>query len=61
MITLEDGSIWEINSVDRIHTAIWLPITDISVTLSRRPIGDYKYLLINTDDGEQVLAKYIGR
>lgn len=31
LIVLEDGSMWEINSVDRIGTALWLPITNIAV------------------------------
>ena len=47
MVTLEDGSIWEINSLDRIDTSLWLPVTD------------YRYTLINTEDGEKALAKYI--
>jgi hypothetical protein len=60
-ITLEDGSFWEINSIDRIDTALWLPVTNITVILSRSPIVDYKYELINTDDDEKALAKYMGK
>lgn len=61
MITLEDGSIWEINPVDRVDTMLWLPITDITVLRATSPVGDYKYLLVNTEDGEKALAKYIGK
>lgn len=47
--------------MDRIYTALWLPITSITVVLSDYPILDYKYLLINTDDGEKALAKYLSK
>lgn len=61
IITLEDGSIWQISSVDQVDTALWLPTTSITVIKSRSPIGDYKYELINTDDNEKALAKYLGQ
>ena len=61
MITLEDGSLWEINSIDRIYTGIWLPISEITVVEASQPIGEYKYILINTDDGEKALARYMGQ
>ncbi len=60
IVTLEDGSMWEISSMDRIDTSLWLPITDITVLEADRPIGEYRYLLVNTEDGEKALAKYIG-
>jgi len=46
--------------LDRVDTALWLPITNIAVLESRSPVGDYKYVLINKDDGEKALAKYLG-
>lgn len=61
LITLEDTSVWEVHSLYRIYTTLWLPITSISVLSSDSPIGDYKYLLVNTDDGESALAKYLGK
>ena len=61
MITLEDGSIWEINSIDRIDTILWLPTTGITVLKAPQPVGDYKYMLLNKDDGEKALAKFLGR
>ena len=31
IITLEDGSMWEINSLDRIDTVLWLPVSNITI------------------------------
>lgn len=61
LIILEDGSVWKIHLLDRIYTTLWLPITSITVLESESPIGNYKYLLINIDDGEKALAKYLGK
>jgi hypothetical protein len=60
IITLEDGSIWQINTVDQVDTSLWLPVTDITVVRARSPIGDYQYELINTEDHEEALARYLG-
>lgn len=48
VVILEDGSVWEISSIDRIYTILWLPITDIVACPDK---------LINTDDGEVVEAR----
>ena len=61
MIILEDGSMWQIDSVDRVDTALWLPITNVTVLKASSPIGEYKYMLINIDDGEKALAKFLGK
>lgn len=50
IVKLEDGSIWEINSIDRIDTMLWLPPEAITVCGNR---------LINTDTGEAVDATRI--
>jgi hypothetical protein len=60
LMILEDGSIWEISPTDRVDTMLWLPTTDITVLESKILVGGYKYLLINTDDGEKAEAKYLG-
>ncbi len=60
-VELEDGSLWEVSAVDRIYTALWLPVTDITVTNAKVPVGEFRYVLINKDDGETALAKYIGK
>jgi hypothetical protein len=61
VIVLEDGSTWEIQLLDRIDTALWLPITSITVLEASSPVGEYRYTLINKDDGEKALAKYLGK
>lgn len=61
IIELEDGSLWEVSSVGRVYTMIWLPVTEITVFEAEDPIGDYKYILVNTDDGENVHAKLLGQ
>jgi hypothetical protein len=40
---------------------LWLPVTDITVLKAPSAVGDYKYLLVNTEDGEKALAKYLGK
>jgi hypothetical protein len=56
IITLEDGSVWQIDSFDRIDTRLWLPITNITVAES-----DGGYLLINTDDRQKAHAKLLSQ
>jgi len=47
-VILEDGSVWEIDEVDRIDTRLWLPTTNITACDDK---------LINIDDKEVVDAK----
>ncbi|UCC99709.1 MAG: hypothetical protein JSW66_07455 [Phycisphaerales bacterium] len=56
-IKLEDGSLWQVNLVDRIVCSLWLCNEKIVVAKNQNP--DYPYLLINTDDGEKVEARLI--
>jgi hypothetical protein len=46
-VKLEDGSVWRIDSVDQIDTALWLPTTDIIACPDK---------LINTEDNETATA-----
>jgi hypothetical protein len=48
IVILEDDSVWEINPVDTVDTALWLPVTNIIIC------GDE---LINSDDGEKASAR----
>lgn len=61
IITLEDGSLWEIDPLDQIDTALWLPVTDIVVMQAPQAVGDYTYILLDKDDAETANAKYLGR
>jgi hypothetical protein len=61
LVELEDGSLWEINAIDRTHTVLWLPVSNITVITAKAAIGDYNYTLINKDNGEAALAKFLGR
>jgi L-rhamnose isomerase len=61
IVVLEDGSMWEINSLDRIYSALWLPISNVTILKASSPVGEYKYTVVNTDDGEKALAKYLGK
>lgn len=47
IIKLDDGSIWEVDPVDVVTSAIWLPMTEVVVCDDR---------IINTDDNETVTA-----
>lgn len=58
-VTLEDGSVWEIEPVGRIDTNLWLIVDDITVTDNGSTVG-YPYQLINTSEGEVVDARYLG-
>jgi hypothetical protein len=50
IVKLEDGSIWEVDAVDAIDSAFWLPTTDIVACDDK---------LINTEDDEIVSATRI--
>jgi hypothetical protein len=47
IVKLEDSSIWKVDSVDTVNSALWLPITDIVACDDK---------LINTEDNEIVSA-----
>lgn len=47
VVVLEDNSVWEIDSIDRIDSTLWFPIENIIIC-------DEK--LINSDTGDHVMA-----
>jgi len=61
IITLEDGSLWQIDPLDQVDTMLWLPATSITVVRDSHALGDYIYLFVNKDDGERAHAKFLGR
>ena len=59
MLLLEDGSLWEVEPGDTIDAMLWLPTSDITVLRSDKGSPGYDYMLVNTDDGEKVHAKFL--
>jgi hypothetical protein len=60
-ILLEDGSLWQIDPIDKLDAMLWLPISNIIVVESTTGSPGFDYLLINTDDKEKAHAKFIGK
>ncbi len=57
LISMDNGSIWQVEELDAINSMLWLPLTDVTVI-----DGDgieYPYKLVNTEDNEIVNAKRI--
>jgi hypothetical protein len=59
VIKLEDDSLWQVSPFDVIDSALWLPISDITVIEGNDP--GYPYKLVNTDDGEVVNARLVSQ
>lgn len=59
-IILEDGSLWQVESLDKIDAMLWLAVSSITVRESSSGLPGYDYVLINTDEGRMVHAKYMG-
>jgi hypothetical protein len=57
IVTLEDESVWQVSSLDRIDSTLWLPTENIVVL--ENPKGLEPYLLINEDTGDTVEAKLL--
>jgi hypothetical protein len=51
VLILGSGSVWEIDSIDRIDSALWLPMDDVIVCDDDS--------IIHKDDGEKVGAKQV--
>ena len=60
IVILEDDSVWAVDGIDKIDSALWLTTDDIVVLRNDDEPG-YPYLLINTSEDETVHAKYLGR
>jgi hypothetical protein len=59
LITLDDGSHWEISTPDRLFTDHWLPMEDIVVVKDKA--GIQPVALVNKDNGEKAEARFISR
>ncbi len=61
-ITLEDGSVWEVEISDRATTASWVPDDFVAIRHISAPRGDYEHLLTRVSDLEQrAAARLAGR
>ena len=61
MFLLEDGSLWEVARLDRLNGSLWLRMSSITVVEAKDGALGFNYLLVNTNDGETVHAKLIGK
>jgi hypothetical protein len=59
VVTLEDGSRWLTSPIDRYNAITWL-ITDNVTVVESSPDPSYPYLLVDTDDGSSVSARFLG-
>ena len=57
IIKLEDNSLWQVDPLDKIDSALWLPLDNITVIEGDDPT--YPYKLVNTDDNHLVDVKPI--
>jgi hypothetical protein len=57
-VTLEDGSVWEIEPGVRFQTMDWQPQAPITVRTTRGMDG-YDYEIVNTQDDEGAMAKFV--
>ncbi|WP_159529040.1 MULTISPECIES: hypothetical protein [unclassified Alteromonas] len=56
IVSLNDGSVWQVDALDKIDSMLWLPASTVVV------VNDsYGYSMINLDDGENVRVEYLGR
>lgn len=61
-LTLEDGSVWEVEVSDRATTASWRPDDFVGIRHIAAPRGDYEQLLTRVGDLEQrAAARLAGR
>jgi hypothetical protein len=57
-VTLEDGSRWEVVPRDQFTSAEWQPSAAMAVRTTRGEDG-FNYELVNTNDDEGVMAKFL--
>lgn len=61
-VTLEDGSVWEVEISDRATSAAWQPDDFVGIRPIAAPRGDYEHLLTRVGDLEQrAAARLAGR
>jgi|GEM_PF-1951290 len=58
-LVLDDGSMWDIDPVDKMIAALWK--FEAIITVSSSSGAKYDYVLSNSEDGKKVRANYIGK
>jgi len=58
-IVLDDGSMWNIDPVDTMISALWK--FSAIITVSSNNVGKYDYVLSNSEDGKEVRANFTGK
>ena len=61
ILILDDDSIWLVESIDRVDSSLWLTADEVMITETKGGVAGYKYTIINLDEKEKVLAKYLGQ
>ena len=61
MIILNDGSVWQVDRMDKLDASLWMKLSNITIAESSDGMPGYNYLLINSDDKQAVHAKLIGK
>lgn len=56
-LVLDDGSLWEVSSLDRIYTGLGLTTEDVRVLPGEGEYPGYGHLLVNLSNGEAVSVK----
>ena len=55
-VTLEDGSVWEVEYSDRATVASWTADDFVRISFISAPRGDFEYLLTRAGDHDQQAA-----
>ena len=58
---LEDGSLWEVERLDRLNSRLWLRLTSVTVVETKDGMNGFNYMLVNTNGGEAIHAKLLGK
>lgn len=59
-LILDDHSLWEIEPLGWIDTALWLPLSDVVVLGSSDCLVPFSWLIVNVDDDEAACARLAG-
>jgi hypothetical protein len=61
MFLLEDGSLWEVDRLDRLNCSLWMRLTSITVVETKDGLNGFDYMLVDRSGGQAVHAKLLGK